>query len=108
MTLITRTEELILLAVWRLQDNAYGVTIRQHLHDVTGKNYSIGSVYVPLDKLVAKGYLQAIQGEPTPERGGMAKRFYRLTPAGLKVLADAHKVHEKMWRDLPVPMIAKG
>lgn len=101
MDIISRTEELILLAVWKLQGNAYGITIRQHLADTAGLEYSIGGIYVPLDRLVRKGYLIAQQGEPTPERGGMAKRFYRLTKAGMAALNEARRVHEVMWSGLP-------
>ena len=101
MEILTKTEEMILLAVWKLQANAYGVTIRKHLREVTGKNLSIGGIYVPLDRLVRKGYLDAIQGDPTPERGGMSKRYFKLTRRGQRALAEAKEVHEKMWAGLP-------
>lgn len=97
---ISKTEELIMLAVWKLQDNAYGVTVREYLIDATGKNYSIGSIYVPLDRLVRKGLLKSMQGKPTKERGGMSKRYYSLTKNGIKALNDSKKLLESMWQDI--------
>ncbi|MFC1725037.1 PadR family transcriptional regulator, partial [candidate division KSB1 bacterium] len=94
-------EELILLAVWKLKGNAYGITIREHLKKITGKKMSIGAIYVPLDRLAHKGYLKAYQGAPTPERGGMSKRYYEVTPEGFKALKQAKELHDTMWDDLP-------
>jgi len=101
MEIISKTEEMILLAVWKLHENAYGVTIRKYLKEMTAKDLSIGGIYVPLDRLARKGYLDTFQGEPTPERGGMSKRYYRLTREGQETLAQAKEVHEKMWAELP-------
>ena len=99
--MISRQEELILLAVWKLKGNAYGITIREHLRKITGKKMSIGAIYVPLDRLSHKDYLKAYQGAPTPERGGMSKRYYEVTPEGFKALKEAKKIHDTMWEDLP-------
>jgi len=101
MKILSRTEELVLLSVWRLQKNAYGVTIRKHIIENTGADWSIGAIYVPLDRLTKWGYLDAIQGEPTAERGGRSKRYYKLTEDGLNALAYTKKVQETMWSDLP-------
>ena len=103
MDIITRTEELILLTVWRLRDNAYGITIRKHLKDVAGLDYSIGGIYVPLDRLVRKGLLTSYQGNPTPQRGGMSKRFYKLTPEGVAALERIRMLNTIMWDNLPEP-----
>ena len=100
MEILSKTEELILLAVWKLNQNAYGVPIRDYLIEVTGTKISIGGIYVPLDRLVRKGYLNAIQGEPTPERGGMSKRYYKLTDDGIKILNESKKVYDEMWNGL--------
>ncbi len=100
METLSKTEELIMLAVWRLKEDAYGVTIRKYLKDTTGKNISIGGIYVPLDRLVRKGFLDARQGKPESKRGGMSKRFYTLTADGIKVLTDAKKVYDTMWDGL--------
>ena len=100
MEVLSKTEELILLTVWRLKDEAYGVTIRQLLNDSTGKNFSIGGVYVPLDRLVRKGFLDAWQGEPTAERGGMSKRYYKITKQGISALNESKKVYQTLWDGL--------
>ncbi|MFC1563371.1 PadR family transcriptional regulator [candidate division KSB1 bacterium] len=108
MNEISKTEELILLTVWRLQDDAYGVTIRHFLQEITGKSISIGGIYVPLDRLVRKGYLKSFQSEPTSERGGMSKRMYKLTESGLEALNESKKVHDTLWENLPDAKVVKG
>ena len=97
MDLLTKLEELILLAVLTLGDNAYGTTIYNHLLDVTGKKLSLGGVYFPLDRLTKRGYLEAYTGETTPERKGLSKRYYRLTPKALGALEEIHRINETMW-----------
>lgn len=101
MKLLSRSEELILLAIWRLQDEAYGVPIRKHLSEVTGDEWAIGSVYVPLDRLTKRRLIQAFQGPATPERGGRSKRYYKLTPKGMAALNEVRRVHEAMWLGFP-------
>ena len=101
MTLLSRTEELLLLAVWRLQENAYGAAIRTHLTDVTGEDWSIGSVYGTLDRLARQGFVRTFMGAPTPERGGRSKRFFELTAEGVAALNRVRSVQQNMWADLP-------
>lgn len=101
MKILSRAEELVLLSVWRLQENAYGVTIRKHIIEMTGTDWSIGAIYVPLDQLTRWGYLEAIKGEPTSERGGRSKRYYKLTREGLEALNQLKQVQENMWSELP-------
>lgn len=101
MKILSRAEELVLLSVWRLQENAYGVTIRKHIIEMTGTDWSIGAIYVPLDRLTRWGYLEAIKGEPTSERGGRSKRYYKLTREGLEALNQLKQVQENMWSELP-------
>lgn len=101
MNLLTRTEELLLLAVWRLQDDAYGAAVRSHLADVTGEDWSIGSVYGTLDRLARQGLVVTFMGAPTPERGGRSKRFFRLTADGVAALNHVRSVQETMWDNLP-------
>ena len=86
--LLTRSEEMLLLAVLRLQDNAYAVTIRDQLKTVTGKTWAFGALFVSLDRLVKKGHLASALGEPTAERGGRRKRMYHLTPSGRQALLN--------------------
>jgi DNA-binding PadR family transcriptional regulator len=106
MDLITRPEELILLAVCHLGENAYGVTIRDYLWEEARQKLSIGGVYVPLDRLVRKGLLKTRQGKPTPTRGGMSKRFYLMTPKGVRALNEAKQVHDHLWGKVPAPSFA--
>jgi len=101
MSELSKQEEQILLAIWKLDDEAYGVPIRNYLKEITNKNISIGGIYVPLDRLVRKGYLESFQSDPKPERGGMSRRYYKLTSEGVKILKEAKKVHETLWEDLP-------
>jgi len=101
--MVTRAEELILLAVWRLQEEAYGASIRTHLSNVTGDDWPIATVYTPLDRLTKKGLLRSRMGAPTGERGGRSRKLYRLTSEGVRVLTRARQVTEEMWKDLPDP-----
>jgi len=77
------------------------------LQEVTRKKISIGGIYVPLDRLVRKGYLKSFQGEPTSERGGMSKRYYNLTSSGLDILNESKKVHDTLWDALPEIKVQK-
>ncbi len=101
MNILTRTEEIILLAVHRLDDNAYGVTIRQEVEALVGKLYSVGAIYVPLDRMAERGWLTTNTGSPTSVRGGRAKRFYKLTPEGKQALLAAKQFQEKLWSGIP-------
>ena len=101
MALLRRTEELILLAILQLYENAYGVTIRRHLIEITGEHFSFASVYAPLDRLTQQGYVTAIDGLPTKERGGRRRRFYRVTPAGLAALTEMERVRNALRQGVP-------
>lgn len=101
MDLLSRTEELILLSICHLGDNAYGITIRDYLEESAGQKLSIGGIYVPLDRLVRKGYLKTRQGDPTPQRGGMGKRFYRITAKGVTALRETRRVNNLLWKKVP-------
>ncbi|MFC1492689.1 PadR family transcriptional regulator [candidate division KSB1 bacterium] len=101
MEILSKPEELILLSIWRLKDDAYGVTIRKHIREITGKDFSISGIYLPLERLVRKGFLEAYQGDPSPVRGGMSKRYYRLTEEGVDVLRESREVLDTMWNELP-------
>ena len=101
MKLLSRNEEIILLAIYRLQGNAYGVTIREHVSKVTGKHWTFGAIYVPLDKLTLKGYLEKFMSEPLASRGGRSKCLYLLTPEGKNALRDIRQVNKALWEDIP-------
>ena len=98
---LSRPEELVLLAVWKMEENPYGINIRKFVMELTGKYWSIGSIYVPLDRLENKGYLASRLAEPTPERGGKSKRLYRLTEEGLKQLEEIQIIYQAVWKNMP-------
>ena len=101
MKILSKPEELVLLSVFRLKDEAYGVTIRNLLISETGVDWSIGAVYVPLSRLAQAGFLETTLGEPTAERGGKRKKYYHLTPRGIKALKFTKRVNESMWTNIP-------
>ena len=98
MKYLTRQEELVLLSVFRLKDNAYLISIQDHLNNFTGKDWSISSVYIPLSRLEKKGYLKTTIGDVTEKRGGKAIKYYQATKIGLKALAELEAINETMWR----------
>ena len=98
--MVTRAEELILLMVWKLGKEAYSVRIREMLKRVTGKAWSFGAVYMPLDRLVKRGLLESHLADPTSERGGRSKRIYKPTKAGMESLAEIKKIQEEAWRGM--------
>jgi len=100
MKLLSRIEEIILLSIWRLQDNAYGMTIREDVIKVTGKKWLLGAIYGPLGRLHKNGYVTTIKGEPIPERGGRSKVFYSLTAEGLKALQEIQQVNAIIWKEI--------
>jgi PadR family transcriptional regulator PadR len=79
-------EQLVLLAVMRLQADAYGVTVRQEIAGRTRRDVSIGAIYATLDRLETKGFVESHVGEPTPQRGGRAKRYFRITGPGVEIV----------------------
>lgn len=93
-------EQLVLLALIRLDWNAYGVTIRREIEDRTRREVTLGTVYKTLERMERKGYVSARVGEPTPERGGRRKKFYRLEPRGAKALNQSFGALQNMARGL--------
>ena len=94
-------ELMVLLAVIRLDDAAYGVTISRTLEAGTGREIAIGSVYAALERLQEKGFVTSRLGEPTPERGGRAKRYFRVTPAGVREARSTREALSVLWEGLP-------
>lgn len=89
-------EHIVLLALVRLKANAYGMTVRREIEERTGRKISIGAVYATLERLEAKGYASSFTGEPTPERGGRAKRLFRIESAGERALHVSHEAIRNM------------
>jgi PadR family transcriptional regulator PadR len=93
-------EQMVLLAVARLGQGAYGVSILDEIQERTGSEAAVGSVYASLDRLERVGMATSDLGDPTPERGGRAKRFFSLTPAGIVALQRSRRALEAMWDGL--------
>ena len=91
-----RFEEYVLLALVRLRENAYGVTVRREIADRTGRDVSFGAVYTTLERLERKGYVSSRVGEPTPERGGRAKRYFRIEAPGRRALNSSRETIARM------------
>lgn len=100
MKYLTKSEEILLLAIWRLKDNAYGVTIRKQVMKVTGDKMTYGTLYSALDQLVKKEYVFKTIGDPTPERGGRRKIFYTITPKGFEALKQSQELTKTLWGDV--------
>jgi PadR family transcriptional regulator PadR len=93
-------EHLILLALLRLEDRAYGVTVRQEIEFRARREVSIGAVYATLDRLETKGYVKSRYGDPTPERGGRSKRFFRVTAQGIAAVNRTQRALRSMTEGL--------
>jgi PadR family transcriptional regulator PadR len=94
-------ELMLLLTLIRLGDDAYGVPLARELALRRGREVSVGSVYAALDRLELKGLVESMLGESTPERGGRAKRYFRVTEQGLRSVQETRRVLTKLWRSLP-------
>jgi DNA-binding PadR family transcriptional regulator len=94
-------EMMILLAVVYLGDEAYGVPISRELEAYRGREVAIGSVYATLERLANKGLITSSLGDPTPERGGKAKRYFRITQEGLGQLQESRRILSALWQRLP-------
>ena len=93
-------EQIVLLAVARLDGEGYGMTIRREIQERSGRDVSIGAVYATLERLEAKGYVGRREGEPTPVRGGRSRRFFSLEPSGARALQASREVMDRMWDGL--------
>jgi DNA-binding PadR family transcriptional regulator len=93
-------EHLVLLAVAQLEDQAYGVTIQRELRARAGRQSSLGAIYATLSRLEQKGYLRSWEGGASAKRGGRAKRFFALEPAGVRALRASRRAIDRMWEGL--------
>jgi PadR family transcriptional regulator PadR len=94
-------ELMLLLTLIHLGDDAYGVPLSRELALRRGRDVSVGSVYAALDRLELKGLVVSNLGESTPERGGRAKRYFRVTRQGLRSVHETRKVLTRLWKSLP-------
>ncbi len=93
-------EQMVLLAVARLGDNAYGMAILDEIQGRTGTESAVASVYAALDRLQRHGFVTSTKGEPTAERGGRAKRYFRLERAGAESLERSRSALDSLWDGL--------
>ena len=101
-------EQIVLLAVARLAGRGYGVSIRREIEDRTGREVSVGAVYATLDRLEQKGLLASWEGDPTPTRGGRAKRHFRVLPAGARALEDTRRMLGRMWEGVDLGRVGES
>ncbi len=94
-------ELMLLLAVIHLGEEAYGVPISRELERHRKRDVSVGSVYAALERLETKGLVDSSLGDPTPERGGKAKRYFRITKEGLRQVQDTRRVLTSLWKTIP-------
>ena len=93
-------QQLVMLAVLRLGDEAYGARLQLELDEIAGRTVSISTVYVTMERLERKGLVASWLADPTPVRGGRSKRFYQLTDEGVLALQEAREALDKMWDGL--------
>jgi DNA-binding PadR family transcriptional regulator len=108
MEYLTRLEEAILIAVLRLEDDAYGVTINREVSRMVGKSYTLGALYFALEQLVRKEFLGKTPGGARPVRGCRSKMFYRLTPEGKDALRAVRAHQEALWKAIPKISPSRG
>ena len=99
--LLTDFELMLLLAILRVGDEAYGVQIAREIEVTGGRRVLLGAAYTALDRLERNGLVVSTVGSPTPERGGRAKRFFRVTPRGVRAVRDTREALVALWRDVP-------
>ena len=99
--ILSNFELMVMLAIIRIGDDAYGVSISTEIQETTGSEVLLGSVYDALSRLEEKGLVSSVLGEATPERGGRAKRHFRTTSKGLRLVRDTQQSLVKLWKGLP-------
>lgn len=100
-TLLTDFELMILLAILRLRDEVYAVPIAHEIESTAGRRVLLPAVYAALERLEGRGLLASALGQPTPERGGRAKRYFRVTASGLRAVKETRRALVALWSDIP-------
>jgi PadR family transcriptional regulator PadR len=95
-------EHIVLLALLRLGDNAYGMSVRITIQELINRDISIGAIYTTLERLEQKGFVESRLGEATSKRGGRAKKYFSVTGSGRKALRDVRATLEVLWRDIQI------
>src|ERR1051326_79512 len=98
---LTEFELMILLAILRVGESAYGVPVAKEIEDTGGRKVLMAALYVALDRLEQNGLVTSTYGDPTPERGGRAKRFFKVTAKGIKAVKDSQRAFTALWSGIP-------
>ena len=101
MAFLSRIEEILLLSIWKLKDEAYGIAIRRQVEKDTGISWLSEAIYAPLSRLKDKGYVESVKAEESTEMGGRPRIYYRLTPSGLGRLISVQEVNRTLWNGVP-------
>jgi DNA-binding PadR family transcriptional regulator len=104
---LTKLEEVVMLAIWDLGEDAYGVKIKKKVHSITGKEYFYNTLYTTFDQLVRKGYIIKDYGEPTAVRGGKRKVFFQMTDDGKEALERAFDRQQRVWDGITKEALSK-
>ena len=104
---LTKHEELILLAILKLRENAYIVTLRRHIKEISGKSINYGSLCNTLSALIRKGYIKSRESDPLPKQGGRRKVLYSLAAEGKRALKQAYDIQQRAWEGL-IELIVKS
>jgi len=107
MKVLSGNDELLLLTILALKENAYGATVMQNLTEITGREWSIGAIYDPLHRLEKTGLVRSFLTTPTPERGGRSKRVYEVTKRGLEALRRHREIRDRISQSLTVLAVKK-
>lgn len=100
-------EQVVLLAILRLGEGAYGVPIRHEIQRRASRQVSVGALYSTLDRLESKGYLHSWFADATPQRGGRSKRYFRLLPDGVEALARSRSMLDRMWQGVKLKGVSR-
>ena len=104
---LTKLEEVVMIAIWRLGDEAYGVEIKNKVKEILGREYFYNTLYTTFHQLVQKRYITKHFGEPTSVRGGKRKVYFQLTKSGMKVLKSAYERQRKVWGKITKELFRK-
>lgn len=101
-------EQIVLLAVLRLGEGAYGVPIQREIEKRAGRRVTVGALYATLDRLESKRLLHSWFADPTPQRGGRSKRYFRVLPEGIAALTESKTALDRMWQGLRLKGESRG
>lgn len=105
---LTKLEELVMMAIWRLKDDAYGVKIKSKVKEIGGREYFYNTLYTTFDQLTRKDYITKHFGEPSAIRGGKRKAYFQVTKEGRAALENAFKRHNRVWAGVNEKSFRKG